>query len=104
MLEARTLFVLCSYAATPPNDIGGSSLRIPGRSKLALSSEFSRFSPYTLRPRLDGLGADQARISIPWGEHEHLSIPSDTNLISRAVEQIGARLIVIDPLAAFLAS
>jgi hypothetical protein len=56
----------------------------------------------TLRPRLDALGADQARISVPWDEHEHLSIPSDTGLIGRAIEQVGARLIVIDPLAAFL--
>jgi hypothetical protein len=56
----------------------------------------------TLRPRLDALGADQARISVPWGEHEHLSIPSDADLISRAIDQAEARLIVIDPLAAFL--
>ena len=54
----------------------------------------------TIRPRLDALGADQRRISVP--EHQHFLIPRDSDLIGHAVQQIGAKLAIIDPLAAFL--
>jgi len=55
----------------------------------------------TIRPRLDALGAEQTRITIP-GEQRHFLVPSDTTLILGALQQRNAKLCVIDPLAAFL--
>lgn len=55
----------------------------------------------TIRPRLDALGADQHRVSIP-GDHRHLLIPTDTDLIREAVRTLNAKLLIIDPLTAFL--
>ena len=55
----------------------------------------------TIRPRLDALGADQRRVTIP-GENRHLQIPSELSLIQDALQRLDAKLCVIDPLAAFL--
>lgn len=55
----------------------------------------------TIRPRLDALGAEQTRITIP-GDHRHFLVPSDAALIQQALQQRSAKLCVIDPLAAFL--
>ena len=55
----------------------------------------------TIRPRLDALEADQQRISIP-GDHRHLLIPTDADLIREAVRTLNAKLLIIDPLTAFL--
>jgi hypothetical protein len=54
----------------------------------------------TIRPRLDALGAEQTRITIPAG-HRHFLVPSDASLILEAIQQRNAKLCVIDPLAAF---
>ena len=53
----------------------------------------------TIRPRLDALGGDQQRISVPM---QHFLIPKDADLIRDAIVQTGARLVILDPLAAFL--
>jgi hypothetical protein len=55
----------------------------------------------TIRPRLDALGADQHRISIP-EDHRHFLVPTDADLIREAVRSINAKLLIIDPLTAFL--
>src|SRR5215213_4921762 len=62
----------------------------------------------TVRPRLDAAGADTSRIvalaTVP-DENGHdrlLSIPEDIPLIEKGIERVGARLVVVDPLMAFL--
>lgn len=58
--------------------------------------------PHVLRPRLRIAGADLERVHA-WniGEHD-LVLPDGTDLLEQEVERTGARLVVIDPLAAFL--
>jgi hypothetical protein len=62
----------------------------------------------TIRPRLDAAGADVSRIlalaTVP-DENGHdrlLSIPEDIPLIEKGMKRVGARLLVVDPLMAFL--
>jgi len=62
----------------------------------------------TIRPRLDAAGADTSRIlalaTVP-DENGHdrlLSIPEDLPLIQKGIRRVGARLVVVDPLMAFL--
>jgi len=62
----------------------------------------------TIRPRLDAAGADVGRIlSLATVEDEDghprlLSIPDDLEVIEKGIERVGAGLIVVDPLMAFL--
>ena len=62
----------------------------------------------TIRPRLDAAGADVDRVlalaTVP-DENCHdrlLSIPDDIPLIEKGIQRVGARLVVVDPLMAFL--
>src|SRR5215217_4277687 len=62
----------------------------------------------TIRPRLDAAGADTSRIlalaTVP-DEKRHdrlLSIPEDLARIEKGIRRVGARLVVVDPLMAFL--
>jgi hypothetical protein len=55
----------------------------------------------TIRPRLDALGTNQERITIPAG-YRHFLIPSEVSLIHDALRQRNAKLCVIDTLASFL--
>jgi hypothetical protein len=60
------------------------------------------------RPRLDVAGADASKIlslaTVPDedGHDRLLSIPEDLGLIERGIKRVGARLVVVDPLMAFL--
>jgi hypothetical protein len=62
----------------------------------------------TIRPRLDAAGADTSRIltlaTVPDEDgHDRLvSIPEDLGLIEKGIRRVGARLVVVDPLMAFL--
>ena len=62
----------------------------------------------TIRPRLDAAGADTGRIVglSPMVEGsssgQPISIPKDLNMIERAIGRVGASLVVVDPLMAFL--
>jgi hypothetical protein len=63
----------------------------------------------TVRPRLEAAGADLRRIhaidSIETGKagiKELPRLPSHTHLLAEQVEQLGARLLIVDPLTAFL--
>lgn len=62
----------------------------------------------TVRPRLDAAGADASRIlaltMIPDAEggERLLSIPEDLPHVARGIDRVGARLVVVDPLMAFL--
>lgn len=52
----------------------------------------------TIRPRLDAAGAD------PWRVHvmTRLSLPGDLDRLAQAIERTRAKLVVIDPLVAYL--
>lgn len=63
----------------------------------------------TIRPRLDAAGGDPslvlslATISVgDEGDERHLTIPDDIPIIQQHVEHMGAKLVIIDPLMAFL--
>jgi hypothetical protein len=62
----------------------------------------------TIRPRLDAAGADTSKIlalaTVP-DENGHdrlLSIPEDLPLIEKGIRRVGAGLLIVDPLMAFL--
>lgn len=55
----------------------------------------------TVRPRLDAAEADTTQVKT-FGPDEHILIPRDTAKIGAAIRETNARLLVIDPLAAFL--
>jgi hypothetical protein len=62
----------------------------------------------TIRPRLDAAGADCERVAVMTGireedgEERPVLIPEDLPALEKAIESAGARLVVIDPLMAFL--
>ncbi|MEJ7871284.1 MAG: AAA family ATPase [Rubrobacteraceae bacterium] len=63
----------------------------------------------TIRPRLDAAQSDPSRVlslaTVPEGDEgdeRHLTIPDDIPLIRQHVEHVGAKLVIIDPLMAFL--
>src|SRR5918998_235000 len=62
----------------------------------------------TIRPRLDAAGADTERIlalaTVPEGRtgERTICIPNDLHLVERAIGRVGAGLVVVDPLMAFL--
>lgn len=62
----------------------------------------------TIRPRLDAAGADTSKIlalaTVPDedGHDRLLSIPEDLPLIEKGIRRVGARLLLVDPLMAFL--
>ncbi|TAK26893.1 MAG: hypothetical protein EPO21_24715 [Chloroflexota bacterium] len=68
----------------------------------------------TIRPRLDAAGADVSKVSIlqyvttcdeEGNEHERFpTIPDHLHIIERAIEAIDARLVIIDPIMAYLST
>jgi hypothetical protein len=62
----------------------------------------------TIRPRFDAAGGDPSRVvavsTVPdeEGNERQLSIPGDLHVIEAAIDRVGAVLVVIDPLMAFL--
>src|SRR5262245_6309954 len=57
----------------------------------------------TTRPRLQALGADLGRVFVlDGGAAERLRLPSRAALLDEAVAQTEARLVVLDPVTAFL--
>lgn len=66
---------------------------------------------YTVRPRLEAAGADLSRVYAltgvsDTGQHggRSLSFPSDLSLLERAVLNTQAKLVIIDPIMAYLGS
>src|SRR5215471_13222287 len=76
----------------------------PGISNcLVLNAEDSEQD--TIRPRLVALGADLARIFVLRPQEdpaELLRLPTHTAMLEEALAQTRARLVVIDPIVAFL--
>lgn len=62
----------------------------------------------TIRPRLDAAGADPAKVLAlattldSDGNDRLLSIPEDLDVIRQGIERVGAELVIVDPLMAFL--
>src|SRR5215216_4258861 len=62
----------------------------------------------TIRPRFDAAGGDPSKVvavsTVPDGEgnERQIAIPDDLHVIEAAIERVGAVLVVIDPLMAFL--
>jgi hypothetical protein len=60
----------------------------------------------TVRPRLDALGADVARVHVMTGTREGRSERgpqlSDVDVIEKALSDTGARLLIIDPVSSYL--
>jgi hypothetical protein len=55
----------------------------------------------TIRPRFDAAGGEPSR-ALLLGDDEPFAIPEDILHLERAVKQVGAALVVIDPIMAFL--
>jgi len=59
----------------------------------------------TIRPRLEAAGADLTKVLAlpPMMDDENIiSIPNDIPLIEKAIERVSARMLIIDPLSAFM--
>lgn len=62
----------------------------------------------TIRPRLDAAGGDPERVVVlsttpdPEGNDRMLELPIDLPIMRRAIERVSARLLILDPLMAFL--
>jgi hypothetical protein len=55
----------------------------------------------TIRPRFDAAGGDPSR-ALLLGDDEPFAIPGDIPKLERAVRRVGAALVVVDPIMAFL--
>src|SRR5215217_7058387 len=55
----------------------------------------------TIRPRFDAAGGNPSKVVI-LGNDDPFGIPEDLPKLGRAIERVGARLVVIDPIMAFL--
>jgi hypothetical protein len=64
----------------------------------------------TIRPRLDAAGGDPENVLLLAtvdgvnGKERPLSIPEDIDIIEAEIKRVGAKLVIIDPLMAFLSS
>lgn len=91
-----------STGATMPDGTGGGE----SSGVVVLSAEDGLAD--TIRPRLDAAGADCSKIVAltavkdETGEDRPPVIPDDLDIISQAIERVNARLLIIDPLMAFL--
>ncbi len=62
----------------------------------------------TIRPRFDAAGGDPSKavaistVPDPEGNERQLAIPDDLGVLEAAIERVGAVLVVVDPLMAFL--
>lgn len=62
----------------------------------------------TVRPRLEAAGADLSRVMALTGvrddnhKNRPLSFPEDTDILERVIVNTGAKLVIIDPIMAFL--
>src|SRR5918998_2608911 len=55
----------------------------------------------TIRPRFDAAGGDPSRVVL-LGTDDPLGIPEDLAIIERAIKQVDAKLVIIDPIMAFM--
>src|SRR5215203_5527186 len=55
----------------------------------------------TIRPRFDAAGGDPKKVVL-LGTEEMLAIPEDLGTIERAIKQVDAELVIVDPIMAFM--
>jgi DNA polymerase I-like protein with 3'-5' exonuclease and polymerase domains len=55
----------------------------------------------TIRPRFDAAGGDPTKVVL-LGTEEMLAIPEDLGTIERAIKQVDAKLVIVDPIMAFM--
>src|SRR5215213_3861420 len=55
----------------------------------------------TIRPRFDAAGGDPSKVVI-LGNDDPFGLPEDLPQLERAIERVGARLVIVDPIMAFL--
>src|SRR5215203_6161432 len=55
----------------------------------------------TIRPRFDAAGGDPTKVVL-LGTEEMLAIPEDLGIIERAIKQVDAKHVIIDPIMAFM--
>ncbi|HWY85922.1 MAG TPA: AAA family ATPase [Gemmataceae bacterium] len=94
---------LCARLSTG-RPFPGSETPVEPADAIILNAEDDAFD--CVRPRLEAMGADLSRIHILrqdyLDKHDGFSLPSHTEMFAKAVADIGARLVVIDPITAFL--
>jgi putative DNA primase/helicase len=88
----------------PPN--GGTVVRTPA-GVLMLNAEDS--PSYTIRPRLDVMGADVSKVHsltgvLEKGEVRPAALPWDLQLVAELVRRHGVKFVVVDPFMAYLSS
>jgi hypothetical protein len=80
------------------------ALAVPPQSVLLVSAEDGLAD--TVRPRLDALGADPSRVhhlnGVREGDRERAVQLADTSAFESAIEQTGARAVIVDPVSAYL--
>ena len=96
--EGKTTFVLAVIAALTKGEA------LPEREPLDPVNILYQTAEYgladTIRPRLDALGADCSRILVIDESKRELSLSDER--IRQAMEETGAKLLVLDPLQAYL--
>jgi len=100
--------LVCEIAArvTQGEQLPGSSPQAITGGVILVGAEDS--PSHTVRPRLEAAGANLGRIlllgEVPGGEggQQPFSIPEHVGLLKRSIQDVEARLVVIDPLAAHL--
>src|SRR5215204_1590135 len=55
----------------------------------------------TIRPRFDAAGGDPSKVVI-LGNDDPFGLPEDLPQLERAIERVGAKLVIVDPIMAFL--
>jgi AAA domain/Domain of unknown function (DUF3854) len=55
----------------------------------------------TIRPRFDAAGGDPTKVII-LGNDDPFGLPEDLPKLGRAIERVGAKLVIVDPIMAFL--
>lgn len=96
--EGKTLFALAIIAAVTR----GEALpeREPGEPMNVIYQTAEDGLADTIRPRLDRLGADCSRVMVIDESQKELTLRDER--IQQAIRQTGAKLIVLDPLQAYL--
>jgi putative DNA primase/helicase len=95
-LVAADLVARLSRGGPLPNG----ATRAPPATTLLLCAEDDRAA--TVRPRLAAAGADLARVLVPWGPDGPPQLPGCVPELKRHIQESGARLLVLDPLGAFV--
>src|SRR5215204_3408816 len=80
----------------------GRSSGMPNGSTLpSMTTRLGSPPAASIRPRFDAAGGDPSRVVI-LGNVDPFGIPEDLPELERAIERVGAKLVIVDPIMAFL--